>query len=185
MATVSFSTGACEIGLTHDETNNLLSTLASFGGAGGAALISGLFVKFGIAAALGASGPFIAAAIAAHVTWELIVIKASDNGDGVWLHAPPEIWMNGGFGLVIPHTRTASIDFDGRADDGTMHSQKADEITWHIDRGVGSPDDCKFVLINECDWGKAYKLYIDQDTWWVEAGGHQTAENGAWYQRSR
>jgi hypothetical protein len=109
------------------------------------------------------------------------VIKASDKGDGVWLYAPPEIWMSGGVGIVIPQTRTASAGFDGHADDGVLRSQKADKITWRIDRGVGAPDDCKFVLVNERDWGKAYKLYIGQDTWWVQADGHQSNENGAWF----
>ncbi len=179
MATVRFDQMNAVIGLDNAETKNLTGVLASVT-AGGVAGVMAFFKVVGIAGALGATGPYIAGAIVTHVTWELAVINFSNKGAGVWLYADRTIWMSGGVGVVIPHTRTEKTAFDARANEGMLTSENGDEIKWRIDRGVGAPDDCKFVLVNECEWVKAYKLYIGPDTWWVQADGHQSAENGAW-----
>lgn len=180
MASVEFDMRGATIGLDHQETNELLGILTPIGGFGGIATIAAFFTKIGIATALGASGPYIATAIAVHIAWESAVIKISDRGDGVWLTVPPPVLINMP-GVIIPSTRTSPRMFDGNANDGTMVSQLSDEITWHIDRGVGVNNECKFVLVNNCNWDKAYKLYIGAGTWWVGVGGHQAGENGAYF----
>jgi hypothetical protein len=175
MATTAFDMRGLTIGLDHNETDTLL-TLGSGGGVSVAAL-TGYFTSIGI---VGAAVPYVAAAITLHIAWEFAVIKACDRGYGVWLNASP-MMLIGAPGVVIPSTRWDAVTFDGHVDDGSMQSLNGDAISWHIDRGVGAPDDCKFVLVNQVDWNKAYKLRIGSDSWWVQANGHQTAENGAWF----
>jgi hypothetical protein len=175
MASTQFDMRGLTIGLDHNETDKLLS-LGTSGGATATA-IAGYFTSIGI---VGAAVPYVAAAIALHLLWEFAAIKASDQGHGVWLNATPPMLI-GMPGVIIPSTRWEPVTFDAHANGGTMASGHGDTITWHIDRGVGAPDDCKFVLVNEMNWAKAYKLRIGGDSWWVEAAGHQTAENGAWF----
>jgi hypothetical protein len=180
MASVDRNGTQLVIGLDNDETNNLVGSLGAVAGPGGAAVITAFWAKVGITALLGAAGPWVAAAIAAHVTWEVLVIRASNKGQGVFLYVPGPVWMSGGLGIVIPHTRTVVTGFDAHKDDGTMTSAMADEITWHIDRGAGKAEDCKFVLVNNCDWAKRFQLHIGADEYEVKAEGHSTAENSTW-----
>ncbi len=173
MATAQFDMRGLTIGLDHNETDKLLS----LGGGASAAAIGGVLTSVGI---VGVAAPYVAAAVALHIAWEFAAIKASDRGYGVWLSAAPPVLI-GLPGVVIPSTRWEAVTFDAHADDGSMTSTRGDTITWHIDRGVGAPNDCKFILINEMDWNKAFKLRIGGDSWWVEAGPHQSNENASFF----
>lgn len=182
MASAVFDQRGLVIGLDHDETNELLGVLAPIGGtsvATGVAAITALFARLGITAIVGSAGGYVAIALAVHVAWEYMVIKGSDKGCGVWLYVSPQIWFAGGIGIVIPQTRTCITSgnaLDAHANDGELTSGHADLIGWHIDRGAGDDGTSKFVLINECDWAKSFKVYTPQGDTWVEAAGHQQAE---------
>jgi hypothetical protein len=177
MANVRVDQRGMVIEINHDESNELMGAMA----AADAAMIAKVITVFGIASTVAG---YIGAAIATHILWELATFKASEKGNGLILYVDPYTLQGVlPFGMVIAHTRTGGENPDPWAvnDDGVFKTSYADEIRFHIDRGAGSPDDCKFVLVNDCDWDKAYALRVGNDHWWVMARGHDRDENGSWF----
>lgn len=148
------------IELSHDETNNLLATMAGAAGAvgTGAAKIATLLVTFGLSAA---AAPYIAAAIAMHLTWETLVIKASDWGHGVYLFATREM-LFGMPGVVLAYARTAD-ETDWPAADGEIKSGRNDVIAYRVATGGGDPGSVTWHLTNHSSSGWTKGVVVNAD----------------------
>jgi len=167
MAISEFDMRGLTIGLEQSEVDDLtnIGTNASKGN---------LVTVFGTLGLVGAWVPYVAAALALHITWEIAAIKAADKGNGVWLNAPVPILI-GAPGVLIPSTRTKATSFDGTKDTGQMMSEHSDVISWSIDRKKGSGS-LHLALADNCSWDKAMKVYTEGKTDWVQASGHKTAD---------
>lgn len=177
MANVRVDARGMVIEINHDESTGLIGVMAS----ADAVAIAKVVAAFGIATS---TAGWIGGAIALHIAWELVTFKATEKGDGLILYVDP-LTLSGiaPLGIVIAHTRITPENPDPWAthEDGVFKTAYADEIHYHIDRGAGAQDDCKFVLVNECDWDKAFAMRIGNDHYMVLAPGHDNAENGSWF----
>lgn len=174
MANVIVDLRGVVIELDHAETEDLLNGApGTVDGAAGA--VKKLLIAAGIAAPV---LPIVAAAVAAYVLAESVVIRAVDKGFGVFLTSPPLAP-----GLVIPTTRWEPHlpgDWASR-DKEILVSPGNDAVETRIERGVIEPGVAVFRLENRCPsgWNKAFILRDGTGgEWVVEAKGGQDAENG-------
>jgi hypothetical protein len=160
------------IDLTHEETDKLVVSLPT-----GAGAIGGILTAAGVPVfAVG----IVAAAIAAHLAWELAAIKAADRGEGVTLtmNAFLAIGM-----IVIPSNRIVER-WDGwsAVDDFSLRSADGDEIVSKITHN-GDPATVTFRLNNQAPsgWDKAFHLYDGTGADWIRyARPHAQTEDGLW-----
>lgn len=172
------------IELDHNETDNLLKTLlqASGGAAGVGGSVTALLVAIGVSAA---AVPIVVAALVAHLAWEIPVIKAMDQGQGVILTMP---WIAPG--LMIPATRHAT-DINQNwvaAGSGTFVSGGGDRVDYKVEHNAGDPKNVFFRLINTCQsgWDKGVTLRDGQgSSWLIKATKSHQGENSLWANQVR
>ena len=178
MASAKMDGPNLRIELTHEETVNFTDKELP----GGSVAVSAALAGFGVPAfAVG----IVAAALSAHLAWEIPAIKAADKGAGVFLTVPMVPF--GAIGLiVIPSTRY-EFDNDGwsEADAAKVGSSEGDVIETHIEYG-GDPDVVVFRLNNQSPQGWAKAMVLRDGLggqWWIEAKGFSQAENGLYSQQ--
>ncbi len=171
MATTDFDMRGLTIGLEHSEVDDLTNF-------GSTATKDKLVTTFGTLGLVGAWVPYVAAALALHIAWEVAAIRASDKGNGVWLNAPYPILI-GMPGVLLPSTRTMVALFDGTKDSGQMTSEHSDVIKWNIDRNVEAAGLLHLTLKDECSWDKAIKVKVADKSTWVQANGNASANDDA------
>lgn len=164
------------IELEHAEVNNFLGLLGNASVLGPAGLTAGL-VTLGLSAA---AAPYVAGAVLAHLAWQIPAIKAMDQGDGVILSMP---WV--ALGVLIPATRYArDVNQNWAAQgDGTFATQAGDRVDYHVDRGVGKPDEVAFRIVNVSPrgWDKGFTLRDGGGSEWPVRAGHAGVnENSLW-----
>jgi hypothetical protein len=164
------------IELDNAETGNLLAAMGVAGTAGAG----------GIATALTSMGvpPYVAgiigAAIAAHITWELVAIKAANQGQGVILTMPYYAP-----GVAIPSPRSVpDINQNWVAQrNGTFVTPGGDRVNYLVESGVEDPAVVTFRLVNQnqSGWDKSFILRDGQGSQWeIGSTVSQAGQDGLW-----
>lgn len=136
------------IEMDHNDTEAVISA-ATQGGGGLAAVLTPVLVAANVAT------PIVLAIIAVLGAWiaaEVVIIKAVDKGDGVYLTLPWPAILTGAVFLIVPTTRPpfqpAPTPTWSQSDEGYFGTDDAsDRISYKIEHNIISQDSVIFKLV--------------------------------------